>query len=597
MRKDASQSFERKKNETGPAEPRNSKLHRLEKPHSDDFCDSSKENMPLKKNRVILSKSRSSSSSSCDFCSAHSESEDDTFGVFVHHIPKEPTKASPPTKKDPPQEKKESSDIVSCDELSCEESASELNSSRCSSDSEENCVSDTSEEEWQGSDSESDSATEFGNSRSFYRRLDNEAKLPALKKKPILAYKTNTKAKKSKSIHSSDSNDSLISSDANTPTQKCLNTPGKSRIPLATPGSRLLKTAAKRDKDEADDLTKAMKRMSLFSVQSASPNFGDNTPCAKKNEQKQDLIYIGDSEDEYSPRSALQTPEEKPKYLPPKTPKILPPKTPKLPPKTPIHTSTPTVQSIKNMGRTPASVKERASFNKNKEECARRWLAEFNLRVFDGQLPDVLEIRWNPRLMRTAGQCVYWQRGEDRKIHIELSTKAIDSEYRLQKTLLHECCHAAQFWVDKEMRPPHGPAFKRWGAKASRVYPTLQVSTCHSYEIYAPHRYKCAQCNRTESRHSKSIGPDKICRFCSGKIVYDGKYAPDGTPIKSRQSGPTEYNRFVKERMSTLSKQSPGVKASALMAQVAGDWKEEKAKRQGLLSSGSSTQSIDACET
>eukprot|EP01067_Filipodium_phascolosomae_P000357 Filipodium_phascolosomae@DN1284_c0_g1_i1.p1 len=234
----------------------------------------------------------------------------------------------------------------------------------------------------------------------------------------------------------------------------------------------------------------------------------------------------------------------------------------------------------KSMGRTPATVREAAQFAKNREECSKYWFDEFNTHVFSGLLPEV-PIIWNPRLMKTAGQCVYRESKGIKTMHIELSSKAIDSEYRLQRTLLHECCHAAQFWVDAEFKPPHGPAFKRWGAKATDKYPLLKVDTCHSYEIYAPHRYSCSQCHRYFQRHSKSQTEGRFCRWCNGTIVYDGKFAPDGTKLKTRTPhAPSEYNIYMKDRLAELKKQIPNAKTSQLMSVIAKEWQQEKKKRQ-----------------
>ena len=36
-------------------------------------------------------------------------------------------------------------------------------------------------------------------------------------------------------------------------------------------------------------------------------------------------------------------------------------------------------------------------------------------------------------------------------------------------TQVHELCHAATWVIDHIDNPPHGAAFKRWGARAAKV--------------------------------------------------------------------------------------------------------------------------------
>lgn len=40
---------------------------------------------------------------------------------------------------------------------------------------------------------------------------------------------------------------------------------------------------------------------------------------------------------------------------------------------------------------------------------------------------------------------------------IELSTKVLDNEAKLRRTLVHEMCHAAAWLLDHTAKPPHGP--------------------------------------------------------------------------------------------------------------------------------------------
>eukprot|EP01069_Polyplicarium_translucidae_P000653 Polyplicarium_translucidae@DN1332_c0_g1_i1.p2 len=92
---------------------------------------------------------------------------------------------------------------------------------------------------------------------------------------------------------------------------------------------------------------------------------------------------------------------------------------------------------------------------------------------------------------------------------IELSTKVVTNSQRLRSTLLHEACHIAQFLLEKETHPPHGPAFKKWASIASSVYPEHKVTTTHRHSIHLPHRFRCAECGHVYGRHSKSINTDR----------------------------------------------------------------------------------------
>eukprot|EP00922_Rhytidocystis_sp_ex-Travisia-forbesii_P036235 GHVS01053748.1.p1 GENE.GHVS01053748.1~~GHVS01053748.1.p1 ORF type:complete len:335 (+),score=83.14 GHVS01053748.1:163-1167(+) len=96
-------------------------------------------------------------------------------------------------------------------------------------------------------------------------------------------------------------------------------------------------------------------------------------------------------------------------------------------------------------------------------------------------------------------------------VRVQLSPKLLTNSYRLCQTLLHELCHAAQFFfepstmatpsslrvcetcqqedkqTDKQKtfvdRRPHGPAFWKYAKIASLLYPSLEVSRCHCYEL------------------------------------------------------------------------------------------------------------------
>lgn len=72
---------------------------------------------------------------------------------------------------------------------------------------------------------------------------------------------------------------------------------------------------------------------------------------------------------------------------------------------------------------------------------------------------------------------------------VELSSKVLDSFSKLERTLCHELCHVAAWLVDHTAKPPHGPVFRGWAAKAMRLYSHLDITTCHAYEIFYPFRW------------------------------------------------------------------------------------------------------------
>lgn len=55
-------------------------------------------------------------------------------------------------------------------------------------------------------------------------------------------------------------------------------------------------------------------------------------------------------------------------------------------------------------------------------------------------------------------------------------------------------------------------------------------------------------------RHSKSIDTDRMaCSMCSGRLIFKGRFLPDGTPAKAR--APNAFAKFVREEFA-------GVKAA-----------------------------------
>jgi predicted SprT family Zn-dependent metalloprotease len=177
----------------------------------------------------------------------------------------------------------------------------------------------------------------------------------------------------------------------------------------------------------------------------------------------------------------------------------------------------------------------RASFTKQREGAAQRLLDYFDAEVLDGAMSGVVTVRWNNRLLKTAGLTYMRQRkntvdagrtecGADgcdpaRTAVIELSTKVVDEPFRLYHTLAHEACHAAAWIVDGVARPPHGARFQTWAQRFHRWDPALSIARCHNYAIRFRYTYTCTQCAYEYGRHSKSIDTSKqVCGKCKSTL-------------------------------------------------------------------------------
>ena len=201
---------------------------------------------------------------------------------------------------------------------------------------------------------------------------------------------------------------------------------------------------------------------------------------------------------------------------------------------------------------------------------------------------------------------------------VELSVKVLDTPAKLASTLLHELCHVAAWTVDGNRKPPHGPMFKKWAARASAAYPARAVTTCHSYEIACKFNYACVGpagggggCGATWGRHSRSIDPaTQRCGKCGGSIILaphpgvvtsvgmgggsDGELGawaddstaagtgapPPHTPRRApQQQQPSEYQRFMSShRKSTAAALGAAATPQAVMSAVAGKWRQRKAE-------------------
>ena len=206
---------------------------------------------------------------------------------------------------------------------------------------------------------------------------------------------------------------------------------------------------------------------------------------------------------------------------------------------------------------------------------------EFNRDGFGGALPERFEITWNAKLLTTAGLTHYRKVTRSSGVseyhaRIELSTKVLDTAEKLEATLLHEMCHAAQWLIDgiDGKGQAHGPAFKKWGKRVEAKFPDMEVSRCHNYEIHYKYRYACTgkDCGQSFGRQSKSFDVNKkVCGKCGAKFALLGAFNRDGTPAPTRE--PSAFAKYVKAEFSVAKKARPAATHGELMAYLGERWR------------------------
>lgn len=250
--------------------------------------------------------------------------------------------------------------------------------------------------------------------------------------------------------------------------------------------------------------------------------------------------------------------------------------------------------AIKTILSSPSIATKKVHFAKTRDALARSLFDTYNKTVFENKLPPSLEITWNKRLATTAGLTHYRRdtsttTGVRYTARIELSCKVVDDSSKLERTLMHEMCHAAAWLIDNVAKPPHGPVFKKWAQHAMKAFPHLDVSTCHQYEIFYAYRWQCDSCNQMYGRHSNSIDVSKkVCGECRGRLIFLGKFKKDGDglPVK-QQRAPSTYNQFVKENFAFVKSQcDDDTPVKEVMKKLSTKWTEQKSK-------GESTSELD----
>lgn len=119
------------------------------------------------------------------------------------------------------------------------------------------------------------------------------------------------------------------------------------------------------------------------------------------------------------------------------------------------------------------------------ESLARRLYKKFDAIVFDGKLSKwVVPIKMvrddTSDLIGLTNSC--WSKFY-LKSEILLNLALITTGEQLRDTVIHECCHVAQFLIDRYTgEEDHGKEWLKWTEKANRLMPELNKIT--DFEIY-----------------------------------------------------------------------------------------------------------------
>lgn len=196
----------------------------------------------------------------------------------------------------------------------------------------------------------------------------------------------------------------------------------------------------------------------------------------------------------------------------------------------------------------PEALLYKENYKAKKCELAKKLYKIYNEKVFDNKLN--VEIKWNKKLLNTAGRCNNSRKGVIRSCNVELSDKVLTSADRLRCTLIHELCHAATWLFHGENG--HGTTWKRWAARANETFPELpKINRCHSYVIEYRYTYQCTHCKAKYQTHSKCKKVENIrCSICKSAIeLFLNKKDKNGeivmTPVSREVKG---FPRFVKEQ-------------------------------------------------
>ncbi|XP_059613428.1 germ cell nuclear acidic protein isoform X2 [Phlebotomus argentipes] len=196
----------------------------------------------------------------------------------------------------------------------------------------------------------------------------------------------------------------------------------------------------------------------------------------------------------------------------------------------------------------PVALHLRENYRVAKEELTTKLYELYNEEVFDKKLK--VGIRWNKKLLTTAGRCTNMSRNGVRLAEIDLSEKVLTSADRLRCTLIHELCHAAAWIFDGEKKG-HAMNWKKWASRANTVFPELpKITVSHQYNIEYKYTYQCMGCGAKTQMHSKAKKVENIqCKYCKGAIqVFLNKKNKEGEVVRTPVREVSGFAKFVKEK-------------------------------------------------
>ena len=229
-------------------------------------------------------------------------------------------------------------------------------------------------------------------------------------------------------------------------------------------------------------------------------------------------------------------------------------------------------------------LKQKKEFLSSRETKAILFLSKFITAVhpeLNTLLTCPIEIVWSKTLSSTAGRATYSKSRKSAKI--ELSTKVIDNEERLESTMAHELCHILTWCVSNQFSNPHGREFKHYG---SVVYDKLglTVSTTHDYLINYKYKWRCSNnlCAREYGRHSKSLNPDTVvCGGCQSRIHQIQPVPRSQSPQKN--NGLSRYQEFLQSHVAQVQRDNPGISYSSQIQIISKMYAEYKLQQAAHL--------------
>jgi len=147
----------------------------------------------------------------------------------------------------------------------------------------------------------------------------------------------------------------------------------------------------------------------------------------------------------------------------------------------------------------------------------------FNNLFFDGQLPleNKVQFSWGTKMQRNGGQTKFYPRTNF--CEVLLNRKLLNSDQKINDTLLHEMCHLAVIFIECDRYGGHGPLWRKWvelvNEKARPLGLNIQITEKHFYPVIYPFTYICEATHRNEQTCNiiygswQSIKPQFLARY------------------------------------------------------------------------------------